>query len=141
MPETLVVQAEIAELARVWDWANALGQTLGVSQATLFAIHLCFEEALSNIVQYGFASSLDGVRRNKDVHLALERVDDSIVITIDDHGIAFDPLEAAAPTAPATIADAPVGGRGIHLMRRFARHLVYERRDGMNHLTLRFAYP
>ena len=71
MPETLVVQAEIAELARVWDWANALGQTLGVSQSTLFAIHLCFEEALSNIIQYGFASGVDMIGRNKDVHLAL----------------------------------------------------------------------
>jgi anti-sigma regulatory factor (Ser/Thr protein kinase) len=141
MPRTLVVQAEIAELPRVWDWADALGQRLGLSQSTLFAIHLCFEEALSNIVKHGFVSGPDEGGRNRDVHLALERVDDAIIVTIEDHGIAFDPLGVARPAASATLSEAPIGGRGISLMRQFARHLAYERRGGMNHLTLCFAYP
>jgi serine/threonine-protein kinase RsbW len=141
MPETLVVQAELGELSRVWDWADALGETLGVSRSTLFAIHLCFEEALSNIVQYAFASGLDADGRNMAVRLTLKRVDDAIIVTIDDHGVAFDPLGVAAPAVPATISEAPIGGRGIHLMRQFTRHLAYERQDGMNHLILHFAYP
>jgi anti-sigma regulatory factor (Ser/Thr protein kinase) len=141
MPETLVVRAEIAEMARVWDWANLLGQRLALSQSTLFAIHLCFEEALSNIVQYGFASDRDESGNSRDVHLTLERVDDTIIVTIKDYGVAFDPFEVAAPDAPATISEAPIGGRGIHLMRQFSRHIAYERRDGVNHLTLSFAYP
>ncbi len=141
MPETLIVQAEISEMACVWDWVNLLGQRLALSEPTLFAIHLCCEEALSNIVQYSFASGPDEAGNSRDVHLTLERVDDTIIVTIKDRGIAFDPLEVAPPDAPTTISEAPIGGRGIHLMRQFSHHIAYERRDGTNHLTLSFAYP
>jgi anti-sigma regulatory factor (Ser/Thr protein kinase) len=139
--ETLVVRAEISELARVRDWTDSLGQRFALPQSTLFAIQLCFEEALSNIVRHGFAGSRDEVTRNKDVHLALERADDRIIVTIEDHGVAFDPLGVAAPDMPTAISEAPAGGRGIHLMRQFAQCLAYERRDGVNRLTLRFTYP
>jgi len=139
MSDTLVVQAEIAELARVWDWANMEGERLAVSQSTLFAIHLCLEEALSNILQYAFPDDRDGNRGDKIVRLGLRREEDAILLTVEDHGIAFDPLEFVELPAPATLAEASIGGRGIHLMKEFTRHMAYERRDGTNRLTLRFA--
>jgi serine/threonine-protein kinase RsbW len=138
--ETLVIRAEIPELARVCDWTDALAQRLALPQSTAFAIQLCFEEALSNIVRHGFAGDPDEVARNKDVRLALETHDDAIVATIEDRGPAFDPLEVAPPAAPTAISDLPLGGRGIQLMRKLAQSLAYERRDGVNRLTLSFAY-
>jgi anti-sigma regulatory factor (Ser/Thr protein kinase) len=140
MPETLVVQAKAPELTRVWDWANALGDRLELSQSTLFAVHLCLEEAVTNIVQYAFTSDPEAGQK-KDVRLTFERVDDTIIFTIEDYGSAFDPLAVATPAMPTTISEASIGGRGIHLMRQFTQRLAYERRDGMNRLTLRFAYP
>lgn len=136
MRETLVIRAEVTELARVFDWVDSLGQKLAIPQSALFAIHLCLEEALSNIVLYGFAGVDEGA--GKDIRLALEWSGDIIDVAIEDHGVAFDPLAVAAPVMPDSLDDAPIGGRGIHLMRQFAEHLAYERRDGANHLTLRF---
>ena len=138
MVEALVVRAEIAELPRVYDWAEALGRRFGLSQSTLFAIQLCFEEALSNIARFGFADGENEVPRNTDVRLTVEPRGDTIVATIEDHGVAFDPLVAAAPVRPTAISEVPLGGRGIHLMRQFTRTLEYERRNGMNRLTLCF---
>lgn len=138
MPEILVVQAEVAELARVDDWVDALAKRWDLPEATSFALHLCVEEAISNIVLHGFADRQGEPGLNKDVRLALECENDTVTMTIDDHGAAFDPLEVAAPIVPATIAEAKIGGLGIHLMRKFAQHMAYERRDGMNCLTLRF---
>jgi serine/threonine-protein kinase RsbW len=136
MRQTLVVQAKIAELTRVWTWADALGQSFGLGQSTVYAIHLCLEEALSNIARYAF----DGGQAadSNFVRLAAERLDDAIVVTIEDHGIAFDPLAVTPPAPATTLLEAPEGGRGIPLMRHFSRHLAYERRDGANRLTLRF---
>lgn len=139
MPETLVVQAEMAELARVRDWTDATGERLGLPQSTLFAIHLCFEEAVSNIIRHGFVARQGETPPNKDVRLALEREDSAVAATIEDHGVAFDPLGVATPSAPAAIEEATGGGLGISLMRQFAQHLAYERRGGVNCLTLRFA--
>jgi serine/threonine-protein kinase RsbW len=138
MPETLVVQAELAELERVRVWADALAQRLDLPQSASFAIHLCFEEAVSNIARHGFIGERGETGTNRDVHLALERDSDTVTMTIEDRGVAFDPLSVPAPSAPTTISDAAVGGLGISLMRHFAQHLAYEREDGTNRLTLRF---
>jgi anti-sigma regulatory factor (Ser/Thr protein kinase) len=140
--EALVVQAGISELTRVYDWAETLGRRFDVPQSTLFAIQLCFEEALSNIARFGFADVENEVPRNTDVRLTVEPRGDQIVATIEDHGDAFDPLGVAAPAQPTVISDSdvPLGGRGIHLMRQFAQSLRYERREDINRLTLSFAY-
>ena len=137
-PETLVIRAETAELARVVDWTDTLATTLNLPSSTLFAIQLCFEEAVSNVIRHGFPDGPDEAEVNKDVHLSVERRDDTVIITTADFAPAFDPLGVVPGPRPATIEEAVVGGNGIQLMRRFAQHLAYERRDGMNRLTLRF---
>jgi serine/threonine-protein kinase RsbW len=133
--ETLVVPAELSELPRVSDWASDVAGRLALSESTLFAIHLCFEEAISNIVRHGRA---DGAGGSRDVRLALRREAGAVTATIEDQGVAFDPREVAAPVVPTSIEEAPMGGLGIHLMRRFTRELAYQRVDGTNRLTLRF---
>ena len=54
-------------------------------------------------------------------------------------GIAFDPTQAAEPPIPASLLDAPIGGRGLKLLRRTARSLSYERREGRNRLRVAVA--
>jgi serine/threonine-protein kinase RsbW len=135
--ETLVVQAEIPQLARVSNWVDDVARLLALPQPVSFAIHLCLEEALSNIVRYGFAGDQEGPQ-NKEVRLSLEQVAETIVVTIEDHGVEFDPLAVAAPLAATAITEAPAGGWGIPLMRKFARSLAYERRGGVNRLTIWF---
>ena len=141
MAETLIVEAEISELSRASEWAAAFGQRHALPQSTLFAIQLCIEEALSNIVQYGFADCHDVDPRNKGIHLSLKRQDNAITATIEDRGVAFDPLGVSAPAQPTAIGDVPLGGRGIHLIREFAQKLEYERLNGVNRLMLSFACP
>ncbi len=138
MPETLVVQAEMAELARVSEWTDDVAERLALPASILFALHLCFEEAISNIVRYGFQDRQDTAGLNKDVRLALVREADAVTVTIEDHGVAFDPGQVAPPTAPTTINEAVIGGQGIHLMRQFAQDIAYQRQDGINRLILRF---
>lgn len=135
-PETLVIRAEMAELARVVEWTDRLAATLDLPSSTLFAIQLCFEEAVSNIIRHGFPE-----RPGEAVHLSVERRDNAIIITVADCAPAFDPLAVVPAPRPASIHEALVGGHGIQLMRRFAQQLAYERRDGMNRLTLRFDLP
>lgn len=140
-PVTLVIQAEIAELTRVVEWTDRLATTWNLPSSTLFAIQLCFEEAVSNIIRHGFPPGPSEVEVNRDVHLSVEQRDSAAVITVADFTPAFDPLSVVARPRPANIEEAVVGGHGIELMRRFAQHLAYEHRDGMNRLTIRFDLP
>jgi serine/threonine-protein kinase RsbW len=137
-PQTLVIRAEIGELARVVGWTEMLATTMSLPSSTLFAIQLCFEEAVSNIIRHGFA---DRPGKARDIQLSVERRGDAVIITAADFAPAFDPLGVVPRPRPATIEEAVVGGHGIQLMRRFAQHLSYERRDGMNRLTLCFDLP
>ena len=49
---------------------------------------------------------------------------------------AYDPLAHAPPDLDADIADRPIGGLGIHLVRELAQDARYRREDGWNILRI-----
>jgi serine/threonine-protein kinase RsbW len=138
VPEVLVVQAELASLSRVGEWAQTHATRMELPPTTAYAIQLSCEEMLSNILRHGFAGQPDQAACRKDVRFTLERRGRSVFLTIEDFGADFDPLTVAPPPVAATIEEAVVGGQGLHLMRHFAQGMRHERRDGMNRLTVRF---
>jgi len=62
--------------------------------------------------------------------------DDSLETTIEDDGVAFDPLQAPAPDIGAALADRAVGGLGIHFVKNLMSSVDYERVGGHNRITL-----
>jgi serine/threonine-protein kinase RsbW len=134
MPETLVVQAALAELARVSAWATALAERCAVPTSTAYAVNLCLEEAVSNVIRHGSPG-------DAGIGLSWNCQDGRLYVTIEDHGPEFDPRMVATPVAPASLNEAPIGGLGIHLMRQFATEMSYERRNGVNRLLFRFDSP
>jgi serine/threonine-protein kinase RsbW len=101
-----------------------------------FAVQLCLEEAVANVIMYGGAE-------DDPLEIAVEvaHKDDALVALIEDNGRQFDPTKVPPPTPAPSLAEAKVGDVGIHLMRSFASGMHYERRDGRNRLTLRFLEP
>ena len=136
MAETLTIQADIAELARAADWLDGVATRMAIPDQTRFAIDLCLEEALANTVRHGFP---DDLTADRTVRVHIDRAGDIVTVTIEDHGMAYDPLETPEPERPATLAEAPIGGLGVHLMRRFTQAMDYQRQDGTNRLTLRIS--
>lgn len=137
----LTLQSQLGELARVWPWVEALAAEYAIPVDTQFAIQLCLEEALSNIVRHGYRGQPD---QPITVDCATPAATRELVFTVEDHAPAFDPLapSAVAETpAPTSIDQLPVGGQGIRLMRKFAGSLAYQRLPGGNRLTIVFALP
>jgi len=128
----LVLRKDVAELKRLAGWIEGFTQertSLDVS----FAVQLCLEEAVANIIMYG-ATRDDPL----EIAVELERNGGNLVARIEDNGRQFDPTRAPPPVAARSLEEAKVGELGIHLMRSFATGMDYERRDGRNRLTLRF---
>jgi serine/threonine-protein kinase RsbW len=93
---------------------------------------LVFEEIVTNIMRYGFD---DSVEHKIEVVSALSG--DELRLTFDDEGRPFDPVKAPAPQRDESLATARIGGRGIFLVRKAAKHLDYERTPrGHNRLTV-----
>lgn len=103
----------------------------GLSGETRFHAELVFEELVANIVNHG---ALPG--RALDVRVTLEPRPDSLVLTFEDDGVAFDPRNRPAP-APLRLDEDRIGGFGLLLVRHVARSLDYQRTaTGRNRVTV-----
>ena len=128
----LVLRNDVAELQRLAGWIEGFARQ-GMSTDVSFALQLCLEEAVANIIMYGAARD-----DRLEIAVELERNGGTLVARIEDNGRQFDPTRAPPPAVAASLEQAKVGDLGIHLMRSFASGMDYERRDGRNRLTLRF---
>jgi anti-sigma regulatory factor (Ser/Thr protein kinase) len=131
----LTLGNELIELDRLASWIEGLAEP-GMSPNMSFAVQVCLEEVVANVIMYGAAND-----ERLQISLELERADQMFVVRISDNGREFDPTQAPPPTVATSLKEANVGNLGIHLVRSFANGIEYERRAGRNQLTLRFIEP
>ncbi len=102
-----------------------------VAGDTRYNVELAFEEIATNIIRHGSATG--------DVEVAITFDENEIVLTFEDNGVPFDPLERPDPVAPSSIDEPLVGGLGLMLVRKIATRMVYERTpQSRNPLVLAF---
>lgn len=100
---------------------------------TIYAMNVCVEELLVNIVQHGYGG---GGAVDVDVDVMLSN-DEALVIEISDGAVAFDPItDAPPPDLEAALDDRPIGGLGIHMIKKMTDDLSYRREDGRNHVRM-----
>ncbi len=100
----------------------------------VYRAELVLEEVLMNVVMHAYPQGDE-----QGMAVEVDSAPGEIVLRFEDHGIPFDPSTAAPPIAVHDIAQAQVGGLGVSLVKRFAKSLSYERRDGMNRLRVSLA--
>ena len=113
-------------------WARELAAAAGLPEDTAYALDLCVVEIVSNVVDHSYRGGPGEIR----VELELDAA--GAVVSILDHGPAFDPLSVPAPAAVASLEEASIGGMGIQMVRATAGGCRYERRDGSNVFTAWF---
>jgi anti-sigma regulatory factor (Ser/Thr protein kinase) len=133
--DRLELRSDLSELKRLAEWVKAWTQQL--SADTSFAIQLCLEEAVANIIMHGGETKKDRPK----IAIELERNGETLVARIEDSGGEFDPTQFPPQPMANSLEEAKVDGIGIHLMRSFASGMHYERLEGRNRLTLRFGGP
>jgi len=97
----------------------------------LYNLQLAAEEMSTNIIKYGYDD-----KREHQITLRVEGLKECMRLQIFDDGHLFDPRQAPEPDLEQNLEDRQAGGLGISLVRRLARRMEYERRDGMNALTV-----
>lgn len=127
----LVLRRELGELDRLGAWVHAVEKEIGLVPDVAFALELCLEEAVVNIIMYGDAES-------GDIRITVKRSRSGLEVRIEDDGCSFDPTTVPAPSHPRSLEDASAGNLGIHLIRSFSTEMRYERNSGLNTLTLTF---
>ena len=128
MPFTGTPQ-EIAHLGQaVEDFCGARD----VAPLAVSKVLLALEELLTNLDKYGRTGGA-----TVEVSVALALLEDKLVVVYEDSGEAFDPLALPPPDLDVPLAERPIGGLGIHLLRGLFDAVSYARLGGCNQLTLR----
>ena len=97
---------------------------------------LALEEHLTNIMNYGYE---DGRVHEIRVRLALEG--ESLAVEVEDDGKPFDPLQRPPPDTTIPLEARPIGGLGIHLIRKSMDEVRYRRERDKNILSMRKRLP
>lgn len=131
----IVLQAQVQELERLGRWIAELSEAHHLPPQLAAHVDLCLTEIVTNCIIHGYAHM---AAPTDAVIVSLARHNAQVVCCIDDRGVAFDPLAHVLAPLPASLQDAPIGGSGLRLVRRFADRLDYRREGGINHLTVVF---
>ena len=115
------------------SWLQALGAEFNFSHEDLYRIDMCFEELVSNVVNY---SDPQFANQPVDLHASIET--QRVTFTLIDPAAPFDPFSLPPPTVAKTLAEFEIGGQGVHLVREFSDAYRYERRDDTNRVELVF---
>lgn len=133
MLERIELCGDLAELDRVSPWVEALALRYQLPQQTVFAINLCLEEAISNIIRHGYKSDARQI-----IAISLQCIANELQFTIEDQAPHFEPKDAPIPS-PQSLEELTPGGLGIPLMRHFATRVEWKPLPAGNRLTLTFA--
>jgi anti-sigma regulatory factor (Ser/Thr protein kinase) len=123
---------DVAELERVALLIERFGGECALDEATVFEINLALDEVLTNVISYAYE---DGRLHEIEVHVAIENGE--VRVEVRDDGRPFDPLCVAPVDLSRPVDDRPIGGLGLHLVRRVMDGLEYRREADGNVLTMR----
>jgi serine/threonine-protein kinase RsbW len=127
----LKIVNQIGELVRIEAFLEELGDTWGFPMPLVMSLNLVLEEAVTNIVQYGYD---DTGEHFIDLIFGLEG--DLLTITIIDDGHEYDPTAKEDPDITLPAGERPIGGLGIFLIRKIMDTVVYQRKANKNYLIL-----
>ncbi|WP_243367844.1 ATP-binding protein [Fundidesulfovibrio soli] len=133
MPQqmTLHIDNRLQELTRLSATLEGFLNACSVTGRDAYHIQLALDELVTNIICYAYEG-----QGGHPIHVSLARTPEGLEIVLEDGGRPFNPLEAPEPDLDAPPETRPIGGLGIHFVRKTMDHLSYQREDGRNILRI-----
>jgi len=106
----------------------------GVAESELAKLDLVLEEILINVARYAYDPETG------DVEVAYAQAGPGrLLVEIADFGRIFNPLQADPPDLSRGLADRPIGGLGVFLVKSMVDSIAYRREGDRNILS--FIFP
>ena len=129
--DKLELKNKLSEIPRMLSWIEAFGVNHHLSLETVNAISLSLDELVTNIISYGYNDETPHV-----IVVALSDDNQTITIRLEDDAQPFNPLAADEVDISTSLDQKPIGGLGIHLVKKFMNTLRYERIGSKNILIM-----
>ncbi len=130
----ITVTAILGNLPVVTQFIEEQLEMADCPMKTMMQIDTAADEIYSNISYYAYPKDEPG---EADISVDIEGSGTEAVITFEDSGVAFNPLNAGTPDTTLPAEDRVAGGLGIFLVRKLMDEVVYERAANRNILRLR----
>ncbi len=128
---TVRIENDLSEIAKVDETLDDFAEQFGVPPAIAATFHIIFDDLLNNVISYGFSDE-----QRHFIDISLELTESSLIVSIADDGVPFNPLAETAPDTTLSIEDRPIGGLGIHIVVNMVDDISYQRTADKNVLTL-----
>ena len=116
--------------AIVQDFLSNRLETANTPERTIDRMLVVNDEIWSNIVSYSEASKAS---------LRLGREGDVLYMLYSDDGRPYDPTKTPEPDTTLSAQERPIGGLGIHMVKKLSTSMHYEYKDGLNMLKVGFS--
>jgi anti-sigma regulatory factor (Ser/Thr protein kinase) len=129
--QTISITRGLEDLPRVMAAVDEFCESISASRQDAHSLRLAIEEAVSNVLQHGYG----GLPR--PVNLSMETTQPGRVrAVVTDRAPPFNPLSRPEVDTGQPLEERPIGGLGVHLVKKLMDAIHYERRDGQNILTM-----
>ena len=133
--ERLTLQSRMSDLTQVPPWIERLATKHTIPDSTRFAMNLCLEEALSNVIRHGYSGTAGPFHRGP----ICQPRENYFVFVVEDDAPPYNPVDSPELPALSSLDEVRVGGQGIRLMRQFADALEYKPTPTGNRLSIGFS--
>ena len=130
--KSIVLANDTSQVPQLSAFVEEICETVGFDASHTTQINLAIEEAVVNVMKYAYPPQAHG-----DITIEAQSNDLRLKFTIIDSGVPFDPTVQAEVDTTLAAEERPIGGLGIHLVRKIMDSINYERVDKLNVLTLR----
>ena len=132
--ETIVVELKnnLPEIERLAHIADDFGRRHQLNAETLHNVKVALDEILTNIISYAYDDAREHI-----IVIRLSLDQEKWTVEVEDDGRPFNPLNAPEPDTKQLLGERPIGGLGIHLVRKLIDELEYRRQNDRNILVMR----
>jgi serine/threonine-protein kinase RsbW len=121
----------MAELGKVNQFIDEIGEELGLSMELTMNLNLVMEEMVVNIISYAYPEGSDA-----EIELLAKSDKKELTLVLSDQGREFDPTMKEDSDMSVNPALRDLGGMGIFIVKNIMNKVTYQRLDGRNLLTM-----
>ena len=131
--ERLILPASAGSISALSEFVRGGAVAAGIAENELAKLDLVLEEILINVARYAYTPGTG------EVEVAYAQAGPcKLHVEIADYGRIFNPLTADPPDLSRGLADRPIGGLGVFLVKSMVDSIAYRREGDQNILSFKF---
>jgi serine/threonine-protein kinase RsbW len=131
----LTIKSRTSYLNKVRDFIAGEARQFGFADEEINKITLAVDEACTNIIKHAYKYA-----GNYPIHLKLRTRNNTFQITIEDHGMPFEPESITMPDIKEHIKSYKRGGFGMYLMKSLMDKVEYTIQPGIKNRVVLTKY-